>query len=118
MVGHRFSTAAAEAITGYKSMIIPLTITAGADKLAGADVTSTSTTAPAATPSTVSTSARATTTDAQGSSGGGGGSGSGSGSATSVTSVTSSHSTGGVPRVTHNAVVLGAVALLGGAMVV
>ncbi|KAK3307515.1 uncharacterized protein B0T15DRAFT_510781 [Chaetomium strumarium] len=107
MVSAKATSHVSDVLTGYKSMIVPVAITAGADKLAGGagtttTVDSTATVTATGTDTTLSTATNtATVTNSQG---------------TETTSATTSSSTGGVPRITQNAVVLGAAAFVGGAM--
>lgn len=96
MSGKSTSTLTAESLTDYSSMVVPVTITAGAEKL----------TAPAAAPTGTDSSTVATAT----------GSESSSPDASSTADGTSSTSTGGMPRITQNAVLVGAAALVGGAL--
>ncbi|KAK4235282.1 hypothetical protein C8A03DRAFT_17953 [Achaetomium macrosporum] len=110
MVEGKTTTVTSDILTGYSTYILPVTITAGADKLAGGTgpTTADSTAAPTATAATT-LSTSAVPTNSQGSS-------SSSASAGAASSTSTSTSTGGVPRITQNAVVLGAAALVGGAM--
>lgn len=90
----------AEVNSGYTDYIVPLTVTAGVEKLSGVAGQTTedgaSSTGTATGPSNTLTTPAAPTEPAS----------------------TTSTSTGGVPRVTQNAVVLGAAALVGGAMMI
>ncbi|KAK4033757.1 hypothetical protein C8A01DRAFT_39765 [Parachaetomium inaequale] len=100
--------------TDYSTFIVPVTVTAGAEKLSGATEANTNTAASATTgpaasnPTTLATTA-APTNSQQGSTGG-------AGQTAASSSSTTSTSTGGMPRVTQNAVIMGAAALVGGAM--
>jgi hypothetical protein len=98
-----------EVLTGYSSFLMPITVTAGLEKLSGG---ASNTAAPAgsatdipsaSTPTTMTTAAVPTGTTTEGSGEGG-------------ADPTSSLSTGGMPRITQNAVIMGAAALVGGAM--
>ncbi|KAK4143361.1 uncharacterized protein C8A04DRAFT_37554 [Dichotomopilus funicola] len=94
-----------EPLTGYTEYIFPITITAGFDKLsAGAGA------APTNTPASTTASAPTTRPTGATNSQGGGGASDGASSTSS--------STGGMPRVTQNAVIMGAAALVGGAMLI
>lgn len=96
-----------EVVSGYSSYIMPVTITAGLEKLSGATNTaapgSSATDVPSASTPTTMTTASVPTGATEGS---------GEGAA----DPTSSQSTGGMPRVTQNAVIMGAAALVGGAI--
>ncbi len=100
-----------DVLTAYKTFIVPVTITAGAEKLsAGAGSSSAGSASstvnnPGAVPTTLSTTAS-----------GSGSTGGSSASTAASTAKASSSSTGGIPRVTQNAVIVGAAALVGGAM--
>ncbi|KAH6634562.1 hypothetical protein B0J18DRAFT_24096 [Chaetomium sp. MPI-SDFR-AT-0129] len=94
-----------EPLTGYTEYLFPITITAGFDKLsAGAGA------APTNTPASTTASAPTTRPTGATNSQGGGGASDGASSTSS--------STGGMPRVTQNAVIMGAAALVGGAMLI
>ncbi|KAL2257382.1 hypothetical protein VTK26DRAFT_252 [Humicola hyalothermophila] len=82
-----------DVLTGYQEFIVPVTITAGADQI-GAEPTTT--TAP---PTATETNTPAPTEEPSGDA-----------------EPTTETSTGGLPRVTQNAVIMGAAALVGGAM--
>lgn len=90
------------------SLYIPITITAGAEKLAAATAGPKATTdGPAPTGSAATTLTTATST----------GTGTGTGSAGNAAQTqSSSTSTGGVPQITQNAVLMGAAALVGAMM--
>jgi hypothetical protein len=114
MVSAKETSYVTDTLTGYSSLILPVTITAGADKLAeggagttSADGTASATASPTGAATTLST---ATVTDTVTNS-------QATGTSSETTApASSSTSTGGVPRITQNAVVLGAAALVGGAM--
>ena len=96
-------------MTDYLSFVTAVTLTAGIDKLpaatapTSADATRTAPTNTGATTFTTAPTNTAAPTD-------------NSGGSDESTGETTSTSTGGVARITQNAVVLGAAALVGGAM--
>ena len=102
-----------EVLTAYSTYLLPVTITAGAEKLsAGADSSSADSASstvnnPGAVPTTLSTTAS-----------GSAATGGSSASTAASTAASSSTRTGGMPRVTQNAVIMGAAALVGGAMLI
>lgn len=81
-------------MTGYTEYLLPITITAGLEKLSGAG-------GAGATKTSASTTAAPTKTQGGGAS-----------------DAASSSSTGGVPQITQNAVIMGAAALVGGVMLI
>ncbi|AEO60660.1 hypothetical protein MYCTH_2129788 [Thermothelomyces thermophilus ATCC 42464] len=94
------STVARDTLTDLTSFMLPITITAGLDKLAASTGAGTAPEAPARTTTTGGTTETAGSTGTTGS-----------------TVATSSTQTGGVPpQITQNAVLVGAAALVGGAM--
>ncbi|KAL2129513.1 hypothetical protein VTI74DRAFT_7663 [Chaetomium olivicolor] len=114
-----------EVITDYTSFILPVTVTAGIEKLsAGAAATTggaattvdkpTATDGPTGVTNTLSTSVVPTSSDGASASA----STSTSTSASASASASTSTSTGGMPRITQNAVIMGAAAVAGGAMLI
>ncbi len=104
-------------MSGYSSLILPVTITAGAEKLSDETTGTGGLTAPTAT----STGVASTTlgTSAVGSSSASSSADESSSPETTssqTSSQTSSSSTGGMPQITQNAILVGAAALVGGAM--
>ncbi|GJN80913.1 hypothetical protein VFPFJ_00857 [Purpureocillium lilacinum] len=102
-------TTVSEVITGYKTLMIPVTVTAGVDKLSaapGATQTGSQATPTGTAASTMSTAASATAS----------GSGSKTGSSASATGSPSSTTNAAGPMVTQNAVLAGVAAVVGGAM--
>ncbi|KAL2148482.1 hypothetical protein VTH82DRAFT_2036 [Thermothelomyces myriococcoides] len=96
------STVTSEIITGLSSLLMPITVTAGLDKLAA------STTGAGTSPTTAASTGTSTSTSTSTSSG-----------AAESTAATSSTQSGGVPpQITQNAVLVGAAALVGGAMLI
>ncbi|KAK3294023.1 uncharacterized protein B0H64DRAFT_374862 [Chaetomium fimeti] len=99
----------AEVMSGYSTYIMPVTVTAGLEKLsAGAGATNTA--APSSSPATDAPSASTMTTAAAPTNS------EGSGDDGAAADPTSTLSTGGMPRVTQNVVIMGAAALVGGAI--
>ncbi|KAJ6444421.1 Mitogen-activated protein kinase HOG1 [Purpureocillium lavendulum] len=99
-------TTTSEVLTGYKTYMIPVTVTAGVDKLSaapGASETGSQATPTATGANTLSTAASATS------------SGSKTGSNASATSSPTSTNAAG-PMVTQNAVLAGVAAVVGGAL--
>jgi hypothetical protein len=94
---------AVEVLVGYSTYIVPVTVTAGAEKLSSGDDAAATTGPAATTPTTLATTPAPTNSDGQS-------------QTTAAQTQTTSTSTGGVPRVTQNAVIMGAAALVGGAM--
>ena len=102
-------TTVSEVITGYKTLMIPVTVTAGVDKLSaapGATQTGLQATPTGTAASTMSTAASATAS----------GSGSKTGFSASATGSPSSTTNAAGPMVTQNAVLAGVAAVVGGAM--
>ncbi|KAL2024511.1 hypothetical protein VTK56DRAFT_7554 [Thermocarpiscus australiensis] len=98
-------TSTTERLTGYTSLLLPVTLTAGLEKLSAATTGGASPTVTSTNPG--SSSAVTGTSPSSSSS-----------AAVTGTNPSSSSSTAGVPRITQNAVVMGAAALIGGAMLV
>ncbi|KAL2176809.1 uncharacterized protein P884DRAFT_260296 [Thermothelomyces heterothallicus CBS 202.75] len=97
------STVGRDTLTDLTSYMLPITITAGLDKLAASTGAGTAPAAPARTTTTGGTTETAETAGSTGTTG--------------STAATSSTQTGGVPpQITQNAVLVGAAALVGGAM--
>ena len=114
-IGSDGQSVSADELTGYSSFIVPVTITAGADKLSGSATTTGA--------ATGGTSTGVAVTRSSNTSAGTGSTGTDAPAPTDAPTgddttqpTTTSASTGGVPQVTQNAVIMGAAALVGGAM--
>ncbi|KAH6855777.1 hypothetical protein B0I37DRAFT_411743 [Chaetomium sp. MPI-CAGE-AT-0009] len=111
LISDKETSTVVEVITDYSSHIMPVTVTAGLEKLsAGAGAGASNTAAPSSsatdvpstsTPTTMTTAAVPTNSE---------------GSGEDAADPTSSLSTAGMSRVTQNAVIMGAAALVGGAI--
>ncbi|KAK4125946.1 hypothetical protein N657DRAFT_678969 [Parathielavia appendiculata] len=100
------STLAQTILSDYSTFIIPVTVTAGLKHLSGNGEATAGTSAGKTTATLIPPTTAATPTNSVGSA---------TSAATSANPVSSS-STGGMPQITQNAVMVGAAALVGGAM--